>query len=225
MVKRIMNQYALTEQGAKDLLKAIISVTFSDIVLMLPVGILYYMVADMLNGSISKSNRMLYIGEIVCVLLLIVVTAFIQYNATFFATYKESGAKRIVLAEKLRMLPLSYFGKKDLTDLTGTVLSDTEAMEHTMSHQIPQFYGAIISTVIVCIPMFAFNVKMAIAALWVLPISLIIVFSSKKVQLHFAKKHKETTLELQDGIQEFIEASRDLKSNNAEKELLFTVDL
>lgn len=218
MVKRIMNQYALTEQGAKDLIKAIISVTFSDIVLMFPVGLLYYIVADMLKGSISKSNRILYMAGILFILILIAVTAFIQYNATFFAAYKESGAKRIVLAEKLRMLPLSYFGKKDLTDLTSTVLSDTEAMEHTMSHQIPQFYGAIISTVITSVPLFVFNVKMAIAALWVLPVSLIIVFSSKKVQLHFAKKHKETTLELQDGIQEFIEASRDLKSNNAEKE-------
>ncbi len=217
MVKTMMKKYALTEQGAKDLLKAIVSVTLFNIVLMMPVGVLYFMVADMLGGNIPENHIPLFIGGIIGILILVVVTEFIQYNATFFATYKESGAKRIVLAEKLRKLPLSYFGKKDLTDLTSTLLSDTETMEHTMSHQIPQFYGAIISTILICIPLCFFNWKMALAALWVLPLSLIIVGTSKNVQLHFSRKHKEANLHLQDGVQEFVEAARDLKSNNAEE--------
>ena len=128
MVKTMMKKYALTEQGAKDLLKAIVSVTLFNIVLMMPVGVLYFMVADMLGGNIPEHHIPLFIGGIIGILILVVVTEFIQYNATFFATYKESGAKRIVLAEKLRKLPLSYFGKKDLTDLTSTLLSDTETM-------------------------------------------------------------------------------------------------
>lgn len=216
MVKKLMNRFALTEQGAKDLLKAIICVTISDIVLIMPVSVLYYMVADMLGGNIPSSHFPLFIAGIVIVLILIALTAYLQYNATFFATYKESGAKRIILAEKLRKLPLSFFGQKDLTELTSTVLTDTETMEHTMSHLIPQFYGAIISTVLISIPLFFFNLKMAIASLWVLPVALLIVGTSKRVQKYFAEKHKEATLTLQDEIQEFTEASKDLKSNNAE---------
>lgn len=116
--EKIQHKYALSDQGAKDMIKAFISVTISDIVLMFPVGMLYFLVKDYMEGTLSGRGSFYIAGCIIC-LALIAATTYIQYNATFFATYVESGVRRITLAEKLRKIPLSFFGKKDLSDLTS----------------------------------------------------------------------------------------------------------
>ena len=221
---KLQHKYALSEKGAKDMIKAFISVTVSNIVLMLPVGLLYYLVKDFINNDVTSNKRILYIvGSVIC-LLLIAITTYIQYNATFLSTYVESGVRRTSLAEKLRKLPLSYFGKKDLSDLTSTIMADCATLETASSHWIPELIGAMISTLIVSISLFFIDWRMAIAALWVLPIAFIIVLSSANVQKKLNENHMSLKMNLADGIQECLEALRDLRANNASESYMTGLD-
>ena len=221
--EKLKHKYALSEQGAKDMIKAFISVTISNIVLMFPVGMLYFLVKDYMEGGISGRGSFYIIGCIIC-LLLICITTYIQYNATFLSTYVESGVRRITLAEQLRKIPLSFFGKKDLSDLTTSIMSDCATMETASSHWIPELIGACISTGLVAISLFFFDWRMAIAALWVLPISFIIVIFSGNIQRCLGKKQMALKMACADGIQECLETVRDLRANNAEEEYLEGLD-
>lgn len=180
MINRIMKRFALSHEGAKGLITATIACIAGDIALMLPVGILYFLVNDFLNGTVPENHYALYMIGIAAALLLIFLTEFWKYNATYFSTYRESGECRIRLAEKLRRLPLSFFGKKDLADLTNTILGDVATTEQMFSHYVPQFYGSVISTCIIAVSLFFYDRRLALAALWVLPVALVIVGASKK---------------------------------------------
>lgn len=216
----IMKKFALSRRGAKGFIWAVVACTVQDLILMLPVCLLYYLVNDFLNGAVPVSHYYLYGFGCFAALILIFFAAWWHYDATYFTTYRESGVRRIRLAEKLRKLPLSFFGKKDLSDLTNTIMSDCATTEQMMSHYVPQFYGSIISACLVAIGMLAFDWRMALAALWVLPISLIIVAVSKKAQNYFTRKQTQAMLDVEEGIQENLETIRDLKSNNAEQDYL-----
>ena len=123
MRERLKHKYALSEQGVNDMIKAVIIVTIANLAFMVPVGLLYLLASDILNGGIPSSKLPMYIGGMVISILLIIITTYFQYNATFLATYVESGVRRRTLAEKLRKIPLSFFGKKDLADLTSTIMA------------------------------------------------------------------------------------------------------
>lgn len=224
MIEKIMRKYAMSKQGAKEFLLSVCSCTVSDIVLMFPVSLLYFMTGDMLSGGISQRNLISYIIGILISFALIYITQFWQYNATFFSTYKESGVRRIALAETLRKLPLSFFGKKDLSDLTTTILNDCTVIEHTFSHQAAQYYGSVISTIIIAVSLFVFDWRMALSSTWVLPVSLLAVLFSKKMQNKFNTRKNDTRIAMEEGLQECIETLRDLKSSNAEKEYIEKLD-
>lgn len=217
LTEKLQHKYALSSKGAKDMIYASLSVTVSDLVLMMPVGLLYSLVGDLLHQRMNGGRGVFYIaGSLLC-LALIAITTYVQYNATFFATYIESGVRRTALAEKLRKLPLSYFGKKDLSDLTSTIMADCATLETASSHWIPELAGAILSTMIVAVSLFFFDWRMAIAALWVLPVAFIIVLSSSKVQHTLGNRQMKLKMDCADGIQECLETVRDLKANNAQK--------
>ena len=219
----LMHKCALSEQGAKDMIKAFVSVTVSNLVLMMPIALLYYMVKDYMEGNLAGKGFW-YVAGIVVTFVLIAVTTYIQYNATFLATYIESGVRRITLAEKLRKIPLSFFGKKDLSDLTSTIMADCAQMETASSHFVPELVGACISTTIVAIGLFFFDWRMAMAALWVLPISFIIVACSGKVQRSLNKKQMDLKMACADGIQEGLESARDLRAYNSQEEYMEGLD-
>ena len=217
--EKLQHKYALSKQGADDMVKAIISATISNIVLMFPVGMLYFLIKDYMNKEMAGRGLFYLAGSIIC-LVLIAVTTYIQYNATFLATYVESGVRRITLAEQLRKIPLSFFGKKDLSDLTSTIMADCARMERASSHWIPELIGSCISTALVALSLFVFDWRMAIAALWVLPISFVIVGCSGNVQKNISRTQMKYKMDCADGIQECLETIRDLKSNNAQDEYL-----
>ena len=221
--EKLQHRYALSEKGAQDMIRAFISVTISDIVLMLPVGILYMLVKYYMADDLNGRGGFFAIGCIAC-LILIAVTTYIQYNATFLNTYIESGVRRTTLAEKLRKIPLSFFGKKDLSDLTSAIMADCATMETASSHWIPELIGACISTVLVAVSLFFLNWRMAIAALWVLPVSFLIVLCSGRVQKNMAAKQMTLKMACADGIQECLETVRDLRANNSEDEYLKGLD-
>lgn len=224
MINYIMKKYALSRQGAKDLIIATISCVVHNLMLMLPVSLLYFLVSDLYEGGVPQSHLWIYIVGMIAGVLLILFSYRWVYGATYYATYKESSVRRISLAEKLRKLPLSFFGKKDLSDLTTTIMVDCTTLEQSFSHWVPEFFGAMISTVLVSICLFVFDWRMALAVLWVLPVSLAIVAFSGKVQNYFTRKQTEAKLAVADGIQEALETMRDLKSNNAEGKYLDVLD-
>ncbi len=224
MLNHIMKKYALSRQGAKDLVIATISCVVHNLTLMLPVSLLYLLVSDLYAGGVPQGHLWIYIVGMAAAVLLILFSYRWVYGATYYATYKESSVRRISLAEKLRKLPLSFFGKRDLSDLTTTIMADCTTLEQSFSHWIPEFFGSMISTVIVAVCLFIFDWRLALAALWVLPVSLAIVAFSGKVQNWFTRRQTEAKLAVAEGIQEALETMRDLKSNNAEEKYLEGLD-
>lgn len=213
-----MRATASSRDGAKGLVRGIIACALQNMAFMLPTSLLYFLVADLMNGE--KENIAFYIIGCVICFAAILATTWFQYNSTYFTTYEESGKRRLNLAERLRKLPLSFFGKKDLADLTSTIMADCEVLEKDCSHFVPGLFGSLISTVIIALGMFFFNPKMALAALWVIPVSVLIVLLSYKVQDKVQKKTMDVKMTCADGIQEYIETVRDLKANNAENNYL-----
>ena len=224
MIKFLMKKYALSRQGAKDLIVATISCVVHNLTLMLPVSLLYFLVSDLMGGGVPQNHLWIYIVGMIAAVLLILFSYRWVYGATYYATYKESSVRRISLAEKLRKLPLSFFGKRDLSDLTTTIMADCTTLEQSFSHWIPEFFGSMISTAIVAVCLFVFDWRLALAALWVLPVSLAIVAFSGKVQNYFTRRQSDAKLAVAEGIQECLETMRDLKSNNAEREYLEGLD-
>ncbi len=214
MIEKLKHRYALSEKGAKEMVRAFVAVTIANLVLMLPVGLLYELSSYLLEGNVPKEKFGFFMAGIVVIFVLIAVTTLFQYNSTFLSTYVESGVRRRALAEKLRRLPLSFFGKKDLSDLTNAIMSDCALIETASSHWIPELIGSMISTTIIVISLLFFNWRMALAAIWVMPIAFVIVLTSRKALRDTQKKTMEYKLACQDGIQEGLETLRDLRSNN-----------
>ena len=218
MVEKLQKKYALSRQGAVDLIKGCLACAAQNISFMFPVGLLYYLVSGFMNHDTGPV--WFYAGGCALCIGLIFLTTWFQYNATYFATYRESGIRRITLAEKLRELPLSFFGERDLADLTSTIMADCTSLEQTFSHYVPEFAGSIVSTVLVALGLLLIDWRMALACLWVLPVSFAIVWLSARVQESLTKKSMSAKMACADGIQECIESVRDLKSCNAEEEYM-----
>lgn len=228
MVKYFQNLFALSEQGSKDLIKAIISCTLTNISLMLPVGLFYILIASFIsplmgNGEV-EIDLIYYIGVSILLIVILGILNYIQYNATYLAAYKESANKRIELAEKLRKIPLSFFGKRDLTDLTTTIMADCAGVETAFSHYIPELIGSVLSIIICSIGLFVLDWKMSIALLWVVPVAFLIVIAGKKQQKKIDLMNKQAQLDRADVIQECIETVREIKANNQTKEYLEKLD-
>ena len=220
MIKKLQRMFALSEQGAKDLVKGILACALQNMAFMFPVGLLYYLVGDLLEGGVSGGRTWFYAVGVMISLLLIFFITRLQYNATFLATYVETGVRRITLAEKLRKIPLSFFGKKDLADLTSTIMADCTSLETAFSHFVPELAGSILSTILISVSLFFFDWRMALAALWVAPVAFLIVVFSARVQEKLHQKAMNAKMACADGIQECIETVRDLKANNAEETYL-----
>ncbi|PHU41223.1 ABC transporter ATP-binding protein [Pseudobutyrivibrio ruminis] len=220
MVEKLQHKYALSEKGAKDIIKAIAACTLSNFSMMFPVGVLFTFSSDLLEGNNLRDKTSFYIiASLVC-LALIALTQYIQYNATFYSTYVESGVRRRSLAEKLRKIPLSFFGKKDLADLTNTIMADCAVLETASSHWLPELIGAMISTAVIVVSLFFFDWRMAIAAMWVLPVAFLIVFFSRPFMHRMNRKGNKYRMACLDGIQEALETVRDLKAYNAQDEYM-----
>lgn len=224
MIEKIQKTFALSRQGAVDLIKGCIACALQNISFMFPVGLLYYLVSNLMAGGVKQGRTVFYVSGCVLCVGLIFLTTWFQYNATYLATYTESGVRRISLAEKLRKIPLSFFGKKDLADLTSTIMADCTFLETSFSHFVPELFGSIASTVLIAVSLFVFDWRMALASLWVLPVSFAIVIFSAKVQEGLNGRQMDAKMALADGIQECIETARDLKANNAEQKYLSGLD-
>ncbi len=210
--------FALTDKGDKDLKKAIVSVVFSDLALMLPVFILLLVIQQFLNPLIglgnSNLNLLFYTAIAGIILVIIFITQIYQYNKTYTAAYEESTNRRISLAEKIRNLPLSFFGKKDLTEFTGTMMDDATFLETIFSHSVPQLFGSTIAIIIIVTMLIIFDWRMGVSLLIGLPISLLLLWLCGKSKDKLANKHINNKIKLADGMQEFLEGIKVIKTSN-----------
>lgn len=217
MIEKLQRRFALSRKGAMDVIKGSLFSALQNISFMLPVSLLYCLVRDMFNNELTSSQIPFYvIGSTVCAVFILICTAF-QYNSTFLATYVETGVRRISLAEKLRKIPLSFFGKKDLADLTSSIMNDCAVLETSQSHAVCPLIGAIISTTLISLSLLFFNWKMALSSIWVLPVAFAIIAFASGVQKKLAEKSMTAKIACEDGIQECMETMHDLRANNAEK--------
>lgn len=219
MIKRLERTFALSEKGARDLVKGFIACAVHNLTLFVPVGILYLLASDMMMNTLARRG-LIYAALCIISVALIMISYRCVYKATYFSTYVESGVRRVSLAEKLRKIPLSYFGKKDLADITSTIMADAATLETGLSHWVPELIGAVISTTIAALSIMFFDWRMGLAALWPIPVAILIVILSRNVQYRLSKRSMDAKMEVADGIQECIETMRDLKSCNAEKQYL-----
>jgi len=228
MKEFFQKKYALTEKGADDLIKGILYSVLAYISLMLPVALLAIvlnaLLAPLFGAGTDSMNLPLYIGSGIVILAVIFAMHYLQYTVTYMGTYEESERRRIALAEKLRTLSIWFFQEHDLSDLTGTIMGDCAGFEHAFSHTVPQFWGSMISTAIVCIALLVYDWRMGLALLWVAPAAFAIVFLSKKLQTLQGKKHIEARLDLADGIQECLETVQDIKACSLESQYLKKLD-
>lgn len=227
MIKKVQERFALTHLGAVNLIKACVSCTISYLAIAMSIGVLYYFTCDVLEMLYGSSNTILYsmyLIEFVIVVILIFIAHYIQYNMTFYNTYKESARLRIRVAEKLRKFPLMFFSKRDLSDLTTTILSDVTGMEQALSHFIPEFFGSIASTLLLSISMFFFDFRMALAAVWCVPVSFLLVVLAKRKLSNAGFKDCQKQLVRTEKIQETLETIRDLKANHYTQQYLNEVD-
>ncbi len=215
----LQKRFALSDRGIFDLMIGSLACALQNLALMLPVGLIYSFMKHMilLNAvgyNLSDDSVKFYLSTAVIILCLMFMASFFQYNSTFLATYRESGIRRITLAERLRKIPLSFFAKKDLADLTASIMNDCAALETCQSHFAAPLIGSIISTSIVALSLLLINWRMALAALWVLPVAFGIVAFSAKVQQKFSRSSLSARISCEEGVQEFLECSKDLRSNN-----------
>ena len=219
MKKWLKRRFALSDEGASAIITGSLETALQNISFMLPTGLLFLLVQDLLNHTMNRHTLLYVAGSVICCLFLL-ITSYFQYNGTYMATYVETGKRRITLAEKLRQIPLSFFWKKDLADLTTSIMNDCDTLEKSQSHFVPPLIGSMLSTTFMTLLLFLFHWKMALAILWVLPVSFLIILSSSSVQNKLMKKTSASKIDYEAGMQECIEAANDLHSNNAENDYL-----
>ena len=215
---------ALTEQGAKSLRRGAAVCALANVVLMLPVGVFYLVTGEFLAHLEDPATPLPllapYLVLIVAVLAVVFATQYWQYHATYSVVYQESARKRIGLAERLRVLPLSFFGKRDLADLTSVVMKDTADQERLFSHTMPQLFGTGASTAIVAVMLLAFDWRLALASLWPVPVAVIVLLATTRLQTAATRKKNAAALVLADGIQEYLESNREVRALNRTDDFL-----
>ena len=218
MIERISKKYAMTEKGARDYVSAVFWSVLVNISKMLPVGVLATtlsgIVEALTNGTDPRAGLTRFLVAGVLALAALFVTFLIQYKALYEATYRESANRRIRLAEVLRQLPLSFFGNRDLTDLTTTIMGDTETLEKAFSHFYPAMHGALLSTALISAGMLLYDWRMALALLWVVPASLLMVYLSRRMEKRHITKGLVTRRAATDAMQEVLECAPEIKACN-----------
>jgi ATP-binding cassette subfamily B protein len=223
MGRKLQKKYALTDKGLRNTRVGAAWTVVVNLLMMAGMGILYFLMQKYMNtltGGDALPNAWLFIGLVAAFVVLSFITHLQQYHNTYGLVYREIKDTRITLAERLRRLPLGYFGKRDLADLTETVMGDVNRLEHVWSHCLGYLYGAYISTAIIAVVLLIYDWRMAIACLWGVPVAFILLFGSRKLQKRASVKLKSEAVAVSDNIQESLENIREIRATNREKEYL-----
>ena len=225
--KKFQRKYALTDQGVQNTKKGAFWTVIVNLVVMGGVSVLYLMMSgfmDTLTDGSPLPNVWLPIVLTVLFAVLSFITHLQQYRATYGLVYGEVKATRLRLAERLRKLPLGYFGKRDLADLTETLMGDVNRMEHVWSHVLGYLYGAYISTAVIAVCLLVYDWRLAIACLWGVPVAFALLFGSRRFASRAAERTKAAGIRVSDGIQEALENVREIRATNQEERYLAGLD-
>ncbi len=221
--KEFKKKYALTDKGLRNTKRGVLWTVIVNLVVMAGMGILYVMMHGYI-GALTKGDALpnfwLFTGLAAAFAVLSFITHLEQYRTTYGLVYEEVKDVRLSLAERLRKLPLGYFGKRDLADLTETIMGDVNRLEHVWSHCLGYLYGAYISTAIIAIALFICDWRMAFACLWSVPLAFLLLFGSRRITKRSSEKLKADAVAVSDNIQECIENIREIRAANREKEYL-----
>uniref|UniRef100_UPI00307A5B9A ABC transporter ATP-binding protein n=1 Tax=Dysosmobacter welbionis TaxID=2093857 RepID=UPI00307A5B9A len=217
--KNFQRKYALTDQGVKNTKKGAFWTVIVNLVVMGGMGILYllmYGLMGTLTDGAPLPGPALFLGLVIAFVILSFVTHLQQYHATYGLVYNEVKSTRLSLAERLCKLPLGYFGKRDLADLTETLMGDVNRMEHVWSHVLGYLYGAYISTAIIAVCLLVYDWRLTIACLWGVPVAFGLLFGTRKISARASERTKQAAIRVSDGIQEALENVREIRATNQE---------
>lgn len=220
-------RYALSDQGLRNTRKGAFWTVAVNLVVMGGMGILYRMMQDFMNTLTDGAplpNALVYMLLVLAFLVLSFATHIQQYKATYGLVYGEVKATRLSLAERLRKLPLGYFGKRDLADLTETIMGDVNRLEHVWSHCLGYLYGSYLSTAVIAVALFVYDWRMALSVLWGVPVAFALLFGSRTLSRKNSEKLKQDSLQVSDGIQEVLESIREIRATNQEGHFLQTLN-
>ena len=221
--KNFQRKYALTDQGVKNAKRGAFWTVIVNLVVMGGMGILYllmYGLMGTLTDGAPLPGPALFLGLVIAFVILSFVTHLQQYHATYGLVYNEVKSTRLSLAERLRKLPLGYFGKRDLADLTETLMGDVNRMEHVWSHVLGYLYGAYISTAIIAVCLLVYDWRLTIACLWGVPVAFGLLFGTRKISARASERTKQAAIRVSDGIQEALENVREIRATNQEERYL-----
>lgn len=229
MLNTIKKRFALSTQGAKDFCKGTFFTVLLDIALMLPAVFVFLFLEDYLRPvftpSASVTHDILYYSLLgIFFMIVMYIIAVLQYRATYTTVYDESANRRISLAEKLRKLPLAFFGEKNLSDLTATIMDDCTDLEHTFSHTVPQLFASLISLLLIAIGMAFYNWQLTLSLFWVVPLAIAIILISKNAILKSNKTNYLKKRAVTEHIQEGLDTIQEIKSYNQERDYLEKLD-
>ena len=220
---KFQRKYALTGQGVENVKKGTFWTVIVNLVVMGGVSILYLVMSGLmtaLTGGASLPSALPVLAGLGIFVLLSFLTHLQQYKATYGLVYREVKATRLRLAERLRKLPLGYFGKRDLADLTETLMGDVNRMEHVWSHVLGYLYGSYISTAVIAVCLLWYDWRLMIACLWGVPVAFVLLFGSRKSTERQAEQTKEAAVRVSDGMQEALENVREIRAANQEDRYL-----
>lgn len=221
--RNFQRKYALTDQGVRNTKKGAFWTVIVNLIVMAGIGTLYFMTAgfmDTLTNGAPLPGAELPVILVILFVLLSFLTHLQQYKATYGLVYNEVKTTRLSLAERLRKLPLGYFGKRDLADLTETIMGDVNRMEHVWSHVLGYLYGSYISTALIAIVLIVYDWRLAIACLWGVPVAFGLLFGTRKFTANSAERTKKAAVRVSDGIQETLENVREIRATNQEERYL-----
>ncbi|MDB1778963.1 ABC transporter ATP-binding protein [Eggerthella lenta] len=213
----LRDSLGLTDVGAKNFRRGVFFCTLANLVLMAPIGILFLLVSDFMDHLVAGAPLPAlapYLAGCVGILALMVLTQWAEYANTYHKVYEESARKRTDLAEHLRRLPLSFFGRRDLSDLTNAIMKDCSDQERMFMHVMPQLFGTGLYTAIVIVGIFFYDWRLALAAFWVVPAALLVMALTGKHQQRKAQAMEDARLEVADGVQEFLECAQEIRATN-----------
>ena len=221
--KKFQRKFALSDQGVSNVKKGTAWTVVVNLVVMGGMGVLYLLMMQFMDtltdGAPLPGILLFSLGTLVFVILSF-ITHYQQYQATYGLVYEEVKTMRVGLAERLRKLPLGFFGKRDLADLTETIMGDVNRMEHVWSHALGYLYGSYISTAVIAVMLFAMDWRLAIACLWGVPVAFVLLFGSRRMAERNAERTKAAALEVSDGVQEALENIREIHATNQEQRYL-----
>ncbi len=227
MFSNIKRKYALTDQGVVNTKKGAAWTVIVNLITMGGAGILYMLMLELmgtLNEGKELPSALVYIGIVILFIILSLITHLQQYRNTYGVVYREIRDVRIGIAERMRRLPLGYFGKRDLADLTETIMGDVNRMEHVWSHVLGYLYGSYISTAIIAVMLAVMDWRLMLACLWGVPVAFLLLFGSRRLSKKKAEITKKSAISVADGMQETFENIREIRATNQEERFVSELD-